>query len=108
MKAVLDQWLPPFSCIRIIWGAVCVYVHSVVPDSATPWIARQASLSIGFSRQEYWSGLLLPTQGALPDPGIKPASLACPVLAGGFFTTSSTWEVLELSGGLVKKRFLDL
>ena len=52
--------------------------------------------------------LLLPTRGALPDPGIKPASLACPVLAGGFFTTSSTWEVLELSGGLVKKRFLDL
>ena len=88
-----------------------MYVHSVVSDSlhsCNAWIAHQASLSIGFSRQEYWSGLLLPTRGALPDPGIKPASFACPVLAGGFFTTSATWEVPESSGGLVKKRFLDL
>ena len=47
-------------------------------------VARQAPLSMGFSRQEYWSGLSFPSPGDLPDPGIKPMSLA---LAGGFFTT---------------------
>ena len=61
----------------------------------TPWtVARQAPLSMGFSRQEYWSGLPFPPSGDLPDPGIKPVSLTSPVLAGGFFTTSATWEAL--------------
>ena len=41
----------------------------------------------GFSRQEYWSGLPFPTLGDLPDPGIEPASLGSPPLAGGFFAT---------------------
>ena len=51
----------------------------------TPWtVAHQARLSMGFSRQEYWNGLLFPSPGDLPDPGIKPASHA---LAGRFFTT---------------------
>ena len=46
--------------------------HSVVPDFATPWtVAWQASLSLGFSRQEYWSGLPFPSPGDLPNPGIK-------------------------------------
>ena len=55
---------------------------------ATLWTtAHQASLSMGFSRQEYWSGLPGPPPGDLPDPGIEPSSLASPVLAGGFFTT---------------------
>ena len=54
----------------------------------TPWsVARQASLSMGFSRQEYWSRLPCPPARDLPDPGIKPASLASPALAGRFFTT---------------------
>ena len=46
----------------------------------------------GFSRQEYWSGLPYPPPGSLLDPGIKPTSLMSPALAGGFFTTSTTWE----------------
>ena len=51
----------------------------------TPWtVARQAPVSVGFSRQEYWSGLPCPSPGDLPDPGIKPASLASPVTAGKF------------------------
>ena len=59
----------------------------------TPWtVARQAPLSMGFSRQEYWSGLPFPPPGDLPDPGIEPASLKLPALARGFFTTSTTWE----------------
>ena len=54
--------------------------------------AHQASLSMGFSRQEYWSELPCPPPGDLPHPGIKPASLGSPALAGRFFTTSATWE----------------
>ena len=58
-----------------------------------PWtVAHQAPLTMGFSRQEYWNGLLLPPPGDLPDPGIEPASLTSPALAGRFFTTSTTWE----------------
>ena len=43
-----------------------------------------------FSRQTYWSRLPFPTPGDLPGTGIEPASLASPVLTGGFFTTSAT------------------
>ena len=60
---------------------------------ATPWtVAHQASLPMGFPRQEYCRRLPFPTAD-LPDAGIKSSSLASPVLAGGFFTTSATWEV---------------
>ena len=59
--------------------------RSVVPDYATPQtIAHQAPLPMGFSRQEYWSGLSFPPPGDLPDPGIESMSLA---LAGRFLTT---------------------
>ena len=56
-------------------------------------VARQAPLSMGFTRQEYWSGLPYPPPGNLPHPGTEPASLTSPTLAAGFFTTSATWEV---------------
>ena len=60
----------------------------------TPWtVAQQAPLSMKLSRQEYWSGLPCPPPGDLPDPGIKPGSFTSPVLAGGFFATSTPWEV---------------
>ena len=60
---------------------------------ATPWtVARQASLPMEFSRQEYWSGQPFPYPGALPDPGMEPRSLASPALADGFLTTSATRE----------------
>ena len=53
----------------------------------TLWaVAHQAPLSMGFSRKEYWSGLLCPPPGDLPDPGIEPVSLASPALTDGFFT----------------------
>ena len=48
----------------------------------------------GFSKQEYWSGLLSLSPEDLPDSGIKPASLKSPALADRFFTTSATWEAL--------------
>ena len=57
-------------------------------------VARQAPLSMGFSRQEYWSGLpCSPLQGS-SGPRIEPMSLLSPALAGGFFTTRATWETL--------------
>ena len=65
-------------------------VHSCVQLLATPWpVARQAPLSMEFSKQNYCNGLPFPIPGHLPDPGIKPESLASPTLAGGFFTTVS-------------------
>ena len=52
-------------------------LRSCVQLFATPWtVAYQASPSIGFSRQEYWSALPFPSPGDLPDPGIEPRSLA--------------------------------
>ena len=56
------------------------------------WIACQAPPSMGFSRQEYWSGLSCPPPGDLPNPGIELPSLLSHALAGRFFTTSGTWE----------------
>ena len=59
-------------------------------DSAILWtVACQAPLSVGFFRQKYWSGLPCPLSVDLPDPGMEAASLA---LAGGFFSTSASWE----------------
>ena len=55
-------------------------------------VACKAPLSMGFSRQEYWSGLSCPPSGDLPNKGIEPESFMSPALAGGFFTTSATWE----------------
>ena len=52
---------------------------------------------MGFSRQEYWSGLSLPPQGNLPNPRIKSTSLLSPALAGRFFTISTTWYIMAVS-----------
>ena len=55
----------------------------LLQSGPTLWtVARQAPLSMGFSRHEYWSGLSCPLPGDLLDPGIKPMSLMCPALAG--------------------------
>ena len=62
-------------------------------DFANLWaIAQQPPLSMGLFRQENWSGLPCPPPGDLPDPGIQPMSPIASALAGGFFTTSITWE----------------
>ena len=68
--------LSHFSCVQLF---------------VTLWtVTYQASLSMGFSRQEYCSGLPSPPPGDFPDPGIEPMFLMSPALAGGFFTTSAT------------------
>ena len=56
---------------------VIVYLLSLVQLFVTPWnVACQAPLSMGFPKQEYWSGLPFPSAGDLPDPGIKLATPA--------------------------------
>ena len=65
------------------------------PTTYDPWaVDRQAPLSMGFSRQEYWSGLPFPPPGGLPDLGMEPTSLRSSALAGGFFTTSATITII--------------
>ena len=66
----------------------CVHVCSVAFDSLRPYVAHQSPLSMGFSRQEYWSGLPCPPPGNLPDPGIKPLSPASPALQADSLTLS--------------------
>ena len=80
--------LSHFSCVQlsvILWTVAC-----------------QAPLSMGFSRQEYWSGLPCPPPGDLLDQGIKPASLTSLALTGRFFSTCTTWEAFTIcSQGLL-------
>ena len=72
-------------------------------NSLQPWtVTHQAPLSMGVSRQEYWSGLPCPPLGDLPDPWIEPMSLMSPALAGGVFTTSTSWEVLAIVQDKIK------
>ena len=93
-SASIGQWI-------IVCVCVCARAHeralscfSSVQLFMTLWTAaHQTPLSMGFSRQEYWTGLPRPPPGDLPDPGTKPASLKSPALAGRFFTTSATWKV---------------
>ena len=83
------NWFFPFTghcaCILSLFNHVRLFV--------TLWTgAHQAPLSMGFSREEFWSGLPCATPGDLPDLGIEPASLMPPALAGRFFTTNTTWK----------------
>ena len=65
-----------------------MHACSVMPDSATLWtVAHQAPLSMGFPRQEYWSGLPFPSPEDLLDAGLECTSLGSPALAGRYFTT---------------------
>ena len=76
--------------------ACVLSLFSHVQLFSIPWtVAHQAPLSMGFSRQEYWSGFPCPPPGNLSDPGIQPPSLMYG-LAGGFFTISATWETFLL------------
>ena len=73
-------------CLCVLSRFSCVWLFVIL------WtIGHQAPLSMGFSRQKYWSDLPCPPPGDLPDPGIKSASLMSPTLAGGFFTTNATY-----------------
>ena len=71
--------MSPLSCL------IVVYRDIMSKSSVTPWaVAHQSPLSMARPRQKYWNGLLFPSPGDLPDPGVKAAR---PVLAGAPFTT---------------------
>ena len=78
--------VPAFAELAIL----CAQSLSCARHFATPLaVAHQAPTSMGFSRQECWSGLPRPPPGDLPDPGIEPTSLMSPALAGGFFAAAA-------------------
>ena len=87
LKKYTQKWARP--------EQACMLSHfSYVQLFATPWTAaHQALLSREFSRQEYWSGMPFLPPRDLPESVIKPMSLMSLALAGGFFTTSATWEL---------------
>ena len=97
------KWNFPFICEDInffIFIKEVSHVCTVLSCFSHVWlfaplwtVAQQAPLSMGFSRQEYWSGLPCPPPGHPPNPGIEPRSLMSPALAGGFFTTNAIWKV---------------
>ena len=74
-------------CLCVLSHFGCIQLFATLYTAA-----RQAPLSMGFSRPVYWNGLSWPPPGDLPDLEIKPASLTSSVLAGEFFTSSATWE----------------
>ena len=76
----------------IIFMLYMVLIQSCLSFATPQTIAHQAPVSMGVSRQEYWSGLPFPLPGDLSDPGIEPKSYMSLALAGGFFTTSASWE----------------
>ena len=92
-----SAYLPILRC-RWVYCSHVSSGASVLSDSATlRTVVHQAPLPMGFSRQDYWSGLPFPPPGDLPDPGIKPAS---PVLTGGFFTAEPPGKLLYVNYNL--------
>ena len=79
-KIILICCFNPISFLVIIYTVTtnCVYLSTHVQLFATPWtVAHQAPLSMGFSRQEYWSGLPCSPPGDLPNPGLNPGLMHC-------------------------------
>ena len=80
----------------IVLTACMLICFSRVQLVATPWtVAHQAPLSMGLSKQEYWSGLPCSSPGDLPDPGVEPPSPESPALAGEFFTTKPSGKPID-------------
>ena len=103
MKESMLSW-SGLGHLLALWEGKCLVIPSCPSLSATLWtVAHQAPLSMGFPRQEYWSGLPFPSLGDLPDPGIEPVSLA---LSGRFYTG---WAIGEAMGmGLVVSKWESL
>ena len=80
---------------------LCGCMHALSCPTVCDPMDRQAPLSMGFSRQEYWSGVPFPTPGDLPDPRIKHTFSASPELTGRFFTTEPPRKPFRRVKGLV-------
>ena len=76
---------------------MCAQLLSRVQVFVTPWtVAHQAPLSMGFSKQKYWTGWLVPSPEDFPNPEIELASFVSPALAGRLFITSTTCEAIYI------------
>ena len=91
---IVDEFVSHMRPLSVLVTHACMLsCFSRVQLLVTLWtVVHQAPLSMEFSRQEYWSGLPCPPPGDLPCPGIEPGSVMPPASAGGFLTTSTTWE----------------
>ena len=90
LRTCRERYLP----LTRAYVCVCCSVWPFV----IPWaVARQVPLSMGFSRQKCWSRLPFCTPGNLSNPGIEPASLASPALAGGFFAAEPPGKAIMVS-----------
>ena len=86
-------WENNFEKMTLQYVVSCVG-HSVMSDSVTPWtLVHQAPLSMGFSRQEYWSRVLFPSPGDLSDPGIKPRQFDSRVRSLNYCVILQSWWV---------------
>ena len=94
-REVANQHLERCSTTYVIACMLSRFSH--VQLFVTLWTSARFFCPWRFSRQEYCGGLPYSPSGDLPDPGVELASLMSPALAGGFFTTSTTWEVLICS-----------
>ena len=92
-RARMHKWATGSEAPEVPWMPTHTLSHfSHVQLCVSPWtVARQAPLSVRFSKQDHWSGLPFPSPGDLRDPGTEPVSLTSPALAGRFFTTSAAW-----------------
>ena len=89
VRVYLTSLLLPILTLVVPIMSYRTCVLNCVQLFTTLWtVGCQAPLSVGFFRQEYWSGLPFPSPGDLPDPGIELMSLVSPALPGGFFTTA--------------------
>ena len=112
------HWILSLWCLDLVICCVdssqlCAVCYAMLSCFSRLWlwetlwtVALQAPLSMGFSRQEYWSGLPFPSPRDLPDPGIELSSLKSPVLADRFFTTSASWAEHFLSSGSLANSYL--
>ena len=94
--SLFQVWITVFPSFRISKLStcplsVCAKLLLSCQTLCGPWaVVYQAPLSMGFFRQEYWSGLSCPPPGDLPNPGMEAVSLVSPALAGGFFFSVTT------------------
>ena len=88
------MWTSSHACVLSHFNRVQLFV--------TPMDCNPLDPSVhGILQARYWNGFLCPHPGDLPDPGMEPTLLMSPAQAGGFFTTSATWEVLWISLGAI-------
>ena len=93
------------ACVRVCVRVCVCLLHWVRLFETSRDVVHQAPLSMGFSREEYCSGLPFPSPGDRPDSGIEPASPASPALTGGFFTTEPSGKRVECFGHMLSEIF---